>query len=154
MEFFEPDDEMREPMRLNTAIGDAVAKCSAILDGLTNAERGRALKAIAGLYDRKVVFAAPTLNVETVKRYGKTRGQPGPCGARQKSSTSPITKIRQEIGDLNKRISTRSKELGTRLDDRDPLIEDRNRLFRRLKEAKNEITHGPGPSGQVYESTA
>jgi hypothetical protein len=110
--------------------------CRELLQRLTNKEAADALKALGALHNLKVVSAyAPTGNPLLPPPSRDTRGQVKP---RVIPKGDPkIKEIRSKIKILNKQISEKSDLTGGRLPLEDDLIDQRNQLFRCLKEAKN-----------------
>jgi hypothetical protein len=119
------------------SLGESLEKVFVILDDLSSKDRVKALRALTGAYGHR--FLPGTGIIPTSVSKPVITAVRRPKVSAQKSKKSPSQKkVSQEISLLNKEISNKSRELGTRLPDTHPLLTKRSKLFRDLKEGKGE----------------
>jgi len=113
--------------------GHVFAQTKALLESLSSRNRFQVLKALGGCFGHRV-FAGTSPPIRNVPVPGQAIKSPG--SARSSKSAKQI-ELEKEIKELNSKISSRSTELGRRLNTNDPLLVRRDHCFRCLHEQKS-----------------
>jgi len=125
-------------------MGLAVGQIMSVLGGFSSRQRREIMAAVGGTMNLRLQSNfAPSGPVAVQKQVSAPKGQK--TRQQQRPKDPAVASLRRRIDAVNRQISQRSKDLGHQLEDTDPLLEDRNQLFRGLKEAQGKAGPAVAP---------
>jgi hypothetical protein len=124
-----------QPVKLTD--GEIVDRIEGLLKGVSNNRAQNILKMVGAVHNVRFVPAfAPVMVPNALPPGRDTRGQKQ---SRSQPKANEKTKLfRSKIKEINSKISKKSKDLGqVKLPDGDPLLAERDQLFRDFEEEQN-----------------
>jgi hypothetical protein len=116
--------------------GLLAGKIIELLKGVSMTRAQNILKMVGGRFNQRVISSfAPIGPSGRPPGSQDTRGQKGP--RKQPKAPDEVRAVRSKIQQLNTAISKKSRVIGAQLERDDPLLQQRNQLFRDLKEAQD-----------------